>query len=177
LGELHRYDGNISAGAYPVGAVIAVMGGVRATAIARSRSFYGGLSVVYESSLNNSEGGSFRLWRPGAVLGWGAPYGEGWFGVSGAGGLVFSSTSETILSEGATAGPAGGTTTVTPGSSFARQEYDQTQYFGELAVHAKLPVVFGQQPFASLSGALVTRTAQPGPGALLGLELGVVWHD
>jgi hypothetical protein len=159
------------------------MGGVRATAIAHSRVLYGGLSVVYESSLNNYAGDSVSLWRPGAVVGWGAPYGEGWFGVSAMGGLLLSSMSETVYEAGATAACApntcnspGGNTSVKPGSTTTQESYSAREYFAELALHAKLPIVFGQQPFVSLSGALAT-TAAHAPSALLGLDLGVVWND
>jgi hypothetical protein len=149
----------------------AAMGGLHAAAIAHSTHIYGGLSVGYEHSLTNFDGSSASLWRPGAVLGWGAPYGDGWFGVSASAGIAFLSASQQVSV------PAGESLVVSPTTKPGPNQYSEMPVFAELALHAKLPLVFGQQPFLSVSAASIAHNAEFSPGLLLGLDLGVVWND
>jgi hypothetical protein len=177
FGELRLYDVPQVDNQTPTGSGIAIMGGLHASAIAHARNVYGGLSVVYEGSLTHFEGANVSLWRPGVVLGWGAPYGDGWLGASATGGLVYSYTSQTANEVSGSVSPtSGGSGTVSPPQT-VRQDWNTMQYFGELALHAKLPQVFGQQPFASVSAAWVAKSSLFAPKSMVGLELGVVWND
>jgi hypothetical protein len=150
----------------------AAMGGLHGAAIAHSTHGYGGLSVAYEHSLTDFGGMSASLWRPGAVLGWGAPYGDGWWGVSVGAGVAFVSASQSSHPSWASSDPSIGSS---PTGGPTHQTV--TPVFTELALHAKPPRVFGQQPFVSVSGADVMYTGAFSPGVLLALDLGVVWND
>ena len=151
------------------------MGGLHGAAIAHSTHIYGGLSVVYEHSLTNFNGSSASLWRPGAVLGWGAPYGEGWLGVSASAGIVFLSASQEASTTASATPTAAGDPT--PIAKSGPAQYSDRTGFAELALHLKPPTVLGQQPFVSVSAGSVARSADLSPGILFGLDLGVVWND
>jgi hypothetical protein len=148
VGEMRLYDFS----AYDT-TVIGVTGGVQAAAVARFGGAYGGLSMAFDQSLSDLGGTNASVWRPGVVLGWGAPYGEGWAGLSAAGGGAISRLY---------------------GGGYAR---DEEQFFAEVAAHLKMPRLLGQQPFVSASGAWITGGSMWSSKSLIGLDLGLVWND
>jgi hypothetical protein len=121
---------------------------------------------------------SASLWRPGAVLGWGAPYGDGWLGVSAGAGIAFLSASQdSTVAWASGTGTPGIVVPTPPPTKSEPSQHTVMPVFLELAVHAKLPLVFGQQPFLSASAAEVATNAAFAPATFLGLDLGVVWND
>jgi hypothetical protein len=136
------YSGNVWSN------TIDVTGGLHAVAAAHVAGVYGGMSLSYDQSLSDSTGTTVRSWRPGVVLGWGAPYADGWCGLSATG-----------------------------GGAFYLRSGDEQQWFAELAAHARLPDVFGQKPFVSAFGGYLTGGSMWSSKSMFGLELGLVWKD
>jgi hypothetical protein len=168
VGQLTLYDVPQVDNETPTGSGTAAMAGLHAVATAHLQRAYAGLSVVYEQSLTNFHTIGVVLWRPGLTLGWGAPYGGGLLGFSVTGGVLYSDTAQSIP--------------VTPGVNNLqpvqyRQDWNQMQYFGEIAGYVRLPRVAGQQPFVSPSAAWVAKSSLYAPKSMFGIELGVVWND
>jgi hypothetical protein len=151
----------------PTGSGTAAMAGLHVVAGAHFHHAYAGVSLVYEQSLTDFHTVGVTLWRPGFAIGWGAPYGDGWLGLSATGGVLFSDTAQTALT----------CTTCDMTAPRYRQDWNEMQYFGEIAGYVQLPRVAGQQLFVSPSFAAVAKSSLYAPKSMFGIELGVVWND